>query len=437
MPGVNDGSSGRPRSNGVTLSRQEAAHVWKDVTQTPFQRLKARLNPWRSSAGQRRGAVLARQVATIQDSVSRSPHAYRGSAQSREAVRDLGKAQYEMHKDVRAKTLLRSEIEQSSVSGAVSFARNTESAGAAARRVSRIADVTTLLAEPTVAATSAAIGQGARIANTALQAASGGSWAAVSMGSRKKAEGASSPEAQTLHSHIADYADVKVARRQKGAVLGFAGIDMGAADVADDLLKHAAKGMGGGKGAKGRAAANIGFSTMALLDHQEDIATRKIQGAFRNAVANRKAAGVEKIQKVVRAAVEDNAAKKIQGAFRNAILIKRATKIREVVKAAVEDKAAQKSAQQMHSAFVAQSGAKTMGARFNEWRGKPSTNTQIQRHLLKASTTSNRQERQAALEQAKNLSAVWQKKRGGAGSNGSGRGQATESLKQSITKLGK
>lgn len=437
LPHPSDTNTGRLRSDGVSLSPRESSSVWKSVTQTRWQRFKASLNPF--------GPSIHPKVARVETAMI--PFSGRGHSAYREAgpaVKELGAAEYDLSRAVRARQLLHNEINRSAVTGPINFARNSESAAAGARRASAAADLATVAGGPTLAPAAAVIGQVTRGANTGLQLASGASWAVVSSRSKRHAELESTREGRALHSHIADYSDIKMARRQKGATLGFASIDLGAADATDELVELAGKRMGRSRLAKDQAVETIESSTMALLDGHEDKSARRIQRFSRVLASNRKAAGAEKMQGVVAAAVHRE---KMQGVFekiaqsgyQDAHKHKMRGALSDIAEAAMvkRDKREAKAAQEMHSTFVAQSGAKTLGARFNEWRGKPSINTQIQQHLGNAAKTTNRQERHEALEQAKKLTAQWQAKHGSAGSQLSKRGIATESLKSSISKLGK
>ena len=385
--------------------------------------------------------------------------------QASDAVKELGEAQY------KSNFLQRNETHDKALTGSYAkvlrTAQESKAAATFAEKTASVASKVALASTATGVGVSGgvvagAVSLGANLAGAGLSGASAGAFSKTSSLAREEASNPTTTgTSETIepklalenkkgfHEEFAAHASDEARSRAVHATsslisvgTGIGGDDLStevksAATLAGMALGKVDKRIGSNSEDHFQKAADYGRADLREVD---DAASSIIGRSYRNKKANTLFTALQDgAQKAGQERLE--ALDKIGAGFAKARKTNRSnrlfTALREGAQKAGEEgleaknKADQEHLQQLSVRFDADSGGKTVGARFNEYFfNKKSTHTQLGESLRTAAAATNQEDRGAAVSEVAKHSSAWQGRN--PKSQGSSRGKAIGTLQEGI-----
>ena len=394
--------------------------------------------------------------------------------QASDDLKALGKAQYE--KNFQKRNVNHDKALTSPYSRVLRAAQETKAAAAIAQKTKKAAGVVAVVGTASgagagVGAAAAAVALGASAADTALSSASAGAWGATTTKARAERDKSTRTNQRGFQEEFAGHASEEARSRAADAGKGLIASVTGGIDVSDgvEAAAHVADFALGKAGERAQSkseehfgkAAEYGRADLEDIDNaaqtviasafrtrkfqktvasavqksREDKALAKIGKNFSAARSNRAlGAFQETVAGAQQKSREEKALAKIGANFSAARSNRALGALQKAGSAAAEQANTRDHNQirQLSSQFDADSGSKTLGARFKEVFGGKSTHTKLQESLRTAAAASSRADRTAALRGVQEHGATWMQKHSGA--QESARGKAISSLQSGISR---
>ena len=401
--------------------------------------------------------------------------------QASDALKELGKAQYEMN--FHKRNIAHDKTLTESYSGVLRTAQETKSLANLAQKTKTVAGATGAVSTATgvgvgVGVVSGTVALGASIADSLLSGSSATAFAKTSSLAREEADNATRTNQKGFQEEFSSYASEQAKSRATDAGKGVLSSLTGGLDVSEgvEAAASAADFALGKVGERAQSnskdhfekAAEFGKADLREIDNaastiigrawrarksnrnlvafqqtvadaqqksREEKALAKIGKNFSAARSNRALGSFQQtVADAQQKSREEKALAKIGANFSAARSNRALGAFQKAGSAAVDaaNKRDQQHIQALSKQFDAESGNKTLGARFKELFGQKSTHTKLQESLHTAANAATRADRTAALRTAQEHGANWMQKH--SGSRESSRGQAIASLQSGISR---